>query len=190
MHRNRRVQVGEGWGRGRDVAIAQRSLHRVIVRGAADNATVPIKEARLELTRAQILGHRRRVGALDKRLPDNSVPKITHCLWFDGRAEEAANFYVSLLPDSHGDKIWRSRDRLRDVPRSNQDVQHPARSAGRGVPHGAARIAEGGAADMLQRLARTFRGPHVTFPGMPDPPPGFITHKCFERVSGIGTWRK
>lgn len=30
------------------------------------------------------------------------------CLWFDGRAEEAAEFYTSLLPDSHIDKVWRS----------------------------------------------------------------------------------
>jgi hypothetical protein len=30
------------------------------------------------------------------------------CLWFDGNAEEAANFYVTLLPDSHVDKVWRS----------------------------------------------------------------------------------
>jgi predicted 3-demethylubiquinone-9 3-methyltransferase (glyoxalase superfamily) len=28
------------------------------------------------------------------------MPKITPCLWFDGTAEEAASFYVSLLPDS------------------------------------------------------------------------------------------
>jgi predicted 3-demethylubiquinone-9 3-methyltransferase (glyoxalase superfamily) len=28
------------------------------------------------------------------------MSKITPCLWFDGEAEEAANFYVSLLPDS------------------------------------------------------------------------------------------
>src|SRR4051812_36001416 len=26
--------------------------------------------------------------------------KITPCLWFDGQAEEAARFYVSLFPDS------------------------------------------------------------------------------------------
>ena len=26
------------------------------------------------------------------------------CLWFDGRAEEAASFYTSLLPDSSIDK--------------------------------------------------------------------------------------
>ena len=28
------------------------------------------------------------------------MSKITPCLWFDGQAEEAANFYVSLFPDS------------------------------------------------------------------------------------------
>jgi predicted 3-demethylubiquinone-9 3-methyltransferase (glyoxalase superfamily) len=27
-------------------------------------------------------------------------PKITPCLWFDGQAEEAAAFYVSVFPDS------------------------------------------------------------------------------------------
>ena len=28
------------------------------------------------------------------------MSKITPCLWFNGEAEEAANFYVSLLADS------------------------------------------------------------------------------------------
>lgn len=36
------------------------------------------------------------------------MPKLMPCLWFDGAAEEAANFYVSLLPDSRVDKVWRS----------------------------------------------------------------------------------
>jgi predicted 3-demethylubiquinone-9 3-methyltransferase (glyoxalase superfamily) len=36
------------------------------------------------------------------------MSKITPCLWFDGQAEEAANFYVSLLPDSHVDRAVRS----------------------------------------------------------------------------------
>ncbi|MBA3626692.1 MAG: VOC family protein [Chloroflexi bacterium] len=36
------------------------------------------------------------------------MAKITPCLWFDGKAEEAAEFYVSLLPDSRVDKVWRS----------------------------------------------------------------------------------
>ncbi len=34
--------------------------------------------------------------------------KIAPCLWFDGRAEEAASFYVSLLPDSRVDAVHRA----------------------------------------------------------------------------------
>ncbi|MGY4477264.1 VOC family protein [Bradyrhizobium sp. USDA 3364] len=33
------------------------------------------------------------------------MSKVSPCLWFDGEAEEAANVYVSLLPDSRIDKI-------------------------------------------------------------------------------------
>ena len=33
---------------------------------------------------------------------------IYPCLWFDGKAEEAATFYSGLIPDSHVDKVWRS----------------------------------------------------------------------------------
>lgn len=28
------------------------------------------------------------------------------CLWFDGKAEEAAEFYTALLPNSHVDRVW------------------------------------------------------------------------------------
>ena len=34
--------------------------------------------------------------------------KIVPCLWFDGDGEEAARFYVSLLPDSRIDGVHRS----------------------------------------------------------------------------------
>ncbi|HEX8380293.1 MAG TPA: VOC family protein, partial [Allosphingosinicella sp.] len=34
--------------------------------------------------------------------------KITPVLWFDGNGEEAANLYVSLLPDSRIDRVTRS----------------------------------------------------------------------------------
>jgi predicted 3-demethylubiquinone-9 3-methyltransferase (glyoxalase superfamily) len=36
------------------------------------------------------------------------MSKITPCLWFDGEAEEAANFYVSLLPDSKIEIVQRN----------------------------------------------------------------------------------
>ena len=34
--------------------------------------------------------------------------KVYPCLWFDGNAEEAADFWVSLLPDSRVERVWRS----------------------------------------------------------------------------------
>lgn len=36
------------------------------------------------------------------------MPKPYPCLWFDGRAEEAATFYASVFPDSHVDKVSRA----------------------------------------------------------------------------------
>ena len=36
------------------------------------------------------------------------MSKVTPCLWFDGNAEEAAKFYVSLLPGSHIETVMRS----------------------------------------------------------------------------------
>jgi predicted 3-demethylubiquinone-9 3-methyltransferase (glyoxalase superfamily) len=35
-------------------------------------------------------------------------PKVYPCLWYDGKAEEAANFYVSLIPDSRVLQVSRS----------------------------------------------------------------------------------
>ncbi|MGZ8998640.1 MAG: VOC family protein, partial [Allosphingosinicella sp.] len=36
------------------------------------------------------------------------MDKIIPCLWYDGDAEEAANFYVSLFPGSQVDHVQRS----------------------------------------------------------------------------------
>ena len=56
------------------------------------------------------------------------------------------------------------------------------------VVNGTATITQGGAADLLQRLARTYLGPDVVFPAMPNPPPGYVTHVRVERITGIGPW--
>jgi predicted 3-demethylubiquinone-9 3-methyltransferase (glyoxalase superfamily) len=37
-----------------------------------------------------------------------ALQKITPCLWFDGRAEEAAEFYTSIFPNSQIDHIART----------------------------------------------------------------------------------
>jgi predicted 3-demethylubiquinone-9 3-methyltransferase (glyoxalase superfamily) len=36
------------------------------------------------------------------------MSKISPCLWFNGEAEEAAKFYVSLLPDSRIDRVQKN----------------------------------------------------------------------------------
>ena len=36
------------------------------------------------------------------------MSKISPCLWFDGEAKEAAEFYVSLLPDSRIEKLQKN----------------------------------------------------------------------------------
>jgi PPOX class probable F420-dependent enzyme len=56
------------------------------------------------------------------------------------------------------------------------------------VVEGRARVTEGGAPELLQRLARTYLGPDALFPPMPNPPPGFVTRITAERVGGIGPW--
>lgn len=56
------------------------------------------------------------------------------------------------------------------------------------VVHGTARIEEGGAADLLRRLARVYIGPDSDFPPDPDPPPGWITRITPEQLGGAGPW--
>jgi PPOX class probable F420-dependent enzyme len=56
------------------------------------------------------------------------------------------------------------------------------------VVYGTARVTEGGAAEVLQRLAYTYIGPDVVFPNIPDPPPGFVTRITPERIGGVGPW--
>lgn len=55
------------------------------------------------------------------------------------------------------------------------------------VLRGRARITEGGAPELLQRLARVYMGPDVVFPG-PGQPPGFVVRMTVEKVSGSGPW--
>ena len=58
------------------------------------------------------------------------------------------------------------------------------------VIYGTARVTNGGGPEVLQRLARTYLGPDVTFPPMPDPPPGFVTRVTVDRLGGVGPWNE
>ena len=56
------------------------------------------------------------------------------------------------------------------------------------VAYGTARITEGGAPELLNRLAQTYMGEGSDFPPMPDPPPGYVTRIKVDRVAGVGPW--
>jgi PPOX class probable F420-dependent enzyme len=56
------------------------------------------------------------------------------------------------------------------------------------VVRGRGRVAEGGAAELLQRLAHVYVGPDVTFPPGENHPPGLILRITPERVTGVGPW--
>ena len=56
------------------------------------------------------------------------------------------------------------------------------------VIHGEARITEGGAAELRQKLAYVYMGPGVKFPPMDNPPPGYIARIKVTRIEGVGPW--
>jgi PPOX class probable F420-dependent enzyme len=113
----------------------------------------------------------------------NGRPQIS-CVWVGLDGDEIVCGHLSGAQ-------YKLRNVARD-PRVSLSIESPARNdIGMQrylVVHGHARVTEGGAPELLQRLARTYIGPDVLFPPMPDPPPGYVMHITVERVGGIGPW--
>jgi PPOX class probable F420-dependent enzyme len=58
------------------------------------------------------------------------------------------------------------------------------------IVHGTARVTEGGAPELLRRLAKVYVGPDAEFPLPHDPPPGFVVRITVDRVGGVGPWTR
>jgi PPOX class probable F420-dependent enzyme len=56
------------------------------------------------------------------------------------------------------------------------------------VLYGEAHIEEGGAPELLQKLAEVYIGTGVKFPPMDNPPSGYITRIKVMRIEGVGPW--
>jgi len=56
------------------------------------------------------------------------------------------------------------------------------------VLYGEAHIEEGGAPELLQKLAEAYLGPGVKFPPMENPPRGYITRVRVTGIRGVGPW--
>jgi PPOX class probable F420-dependent enzyme len=113
--------------------------------------------------------------------PDGS-PQVT-CVWVGLEGDE--------IVCAHLGRFQKVKNIERD-PRVTLSVEAPGENAiGMKhylVVHGKARITEGGAPELLQKLAETYVGPGVKFPPMPDPPPGVVTRITPERIGGMGPW--
>jgi PPOX class probable F420-dependent enzyme len=113
--------------------------------------------------------------------PDGS-PQVT-CVWVGLEGEEIVAGHL---------RASRKVGNLRRDPRAVLSMETGGRSHGLDhylVVHGTARITEGGAPELLQRLAHVYLGPDVRFPPMDAPPPGFVTRITAERIGGIGPWQ-
>jgi PPOX class probable F420-dependent enzyme len=134
-----------------------------------------LPESARELIESDALGH------LVTLNPDGS-PQVT-CVWIGLDGDEIVSGHL------------RPQQKLRNIerdPRIALSVEG-TRTNEVGlreyvVVHGRARIEEGGAPQLLQRLAYVYLGPAVKFPPMPDPPPGHIVRIAIDRVGGVGPW--
>ena len=135
-----------------------------------------LPEAARELIESGALGHLVTLG------PDGS-PQVT-CIWVGLDADE--------LVSGHLAASQRKLQNVRRDPRVTLSFEgtrvHPPGMKEYLVVHGRARIEEGGAPELLQRLAHVHLGPDVKFPPMDDPPPGVTMRVTVERVGGVGPW--
>ncbi|MGH3484047.1 MAG: hypothetical protein ACRDPQ_12540 [Nocardioidaceae bacterium] len=54
--------------------------------------------------------------------------------------------------------------------------------------HGSGRVEEGGARDLLQRLAHVYLGPNIVFPPPQYDTPGYVLRITPDRIGGVGPW--
>lgn len=116
-------------------------------------------------------------------LNQDGTPHVT--LTWIGTDDEKVVF--ATFPDQ------RKLDNMRRDPRVTLSMQ--AREQGDEfllpylVVQGRARVTEGGALEVMDRLANHYIGPGAKFP-MRDAPPGFVTHVTVERIYGVGSWKE
>jgi PPOX class probable F420-dependent enzyme len=56
------------------------------------------------------------------------------------------------------------------------------------VVYAYAKLTEGGAPELVARLAKTYIGPDTDYPPVDELPGGYIAHFTIDRVSGVGDW--
>jgi len=138
-------------------------------------AGIPLPEAARELLESDAVAH---VVTIN----EDGGPQVT-AAWVGIEGDEIV---LATLPDQRKLRNLRRDPRIAlSVPSTKRNEWGLLEYL---VVYGTSRVTEGGAAEVLQRLARTYLGPDVVFPSWPDPPPGFVTRITPERMGGVGPW--
>ena len=108
---------------------------------------------------------------------------------------QVAVVWVGLEGDEIVSGHLRLQQKIRNVQRDSRvvlsmetGVRNPMGLDEYLIVRGSARVTEGGAPELLQRLAHVYLGPDVKFPPMDDPPPGYVLRMTPESVGGVGPW--
>jgi PPOX class probable F420-dependent enzyme len=113
--------------------------------------------------------------------PDGS-PQVT-CVWVGLEGAELVTAHLGA---------WRKVQNVQRDPRVAISMDAggvaPNGLASYLVVYGRARVEEGGAPELLQRLAHIYLGPDVKFPSMEHPPPDCALHLTPDRFAGNGPW--
>jgi PPOX class probable F420-dependent enzyme len=56
------------------------------------------------------------------------------------------------------------------------------------IVRGTARVTQGGAPELLQRLAHVYLSSDTKFPPIDDPPPGYVLRITPDSIGGVGPW--
>lgn len=138
-------------------------------------AGIPLPEAARELLESDAVAH---VVTIN----EDGGPQVT-AAWVGIEGDEIV---LATLPDQRKLRNLRRDPRIAlSVPSTKRNEWGLLEYL---VVYGTSRVTEGGAAEVLQRLAHTYLGPDVVFPSWPDPPPGFVTRITPERMGGVGPW--
>jgi PPOX class probable F420-dependent enzyme len=136
---------------------------------------VELPESARELIESGTLGHLVTLNA-------DGSPQMT-CVWVGIEDGELVSGHLGR---------WQKLKNIERDPRVVVSFEgtriHPPGLKEYLVVHGHARVTEGGAPELLSRLAQVHLGPDVKFPPMPDPPPGYVTRISVERIGGVGPW--
>jgi PPOX class probable F420-dependent enzyme len=116
-------------------------------------------------------------------LNEDGSPQVT-CVWVGLDGDELVSGHLS--PRQR--KLRNVRHNPRVVVSIEGTAMHGPGMKEYLVVHGSARVEPGGGAELLQRLAYVYLGPHVKFPPMDDPPTGFVMRITPERLGGFGPW--